>query len=117
MDGCQEHKLGALGVLSGAGNYVFGGVLFHFLSAHGRIRAANGGVEQAHIFVDLRRCAHRGSRIAGHDPLLNSNGGRQSLDEIDLGFGHTAQKLACVGREALDVAPLPLGIKGVEGER
>ena len=63
----QHHIARASLVGERRADHVLGRMTPHLLSAHGRIRAANGGVEQAHIFVDLRRCAHRGSRIAGHD--------------------------------------------------
>ena len=36
---------------------------------------------------------------------------------VDVGLLHHLEELAGIGRQRLDVAPLPLGIDGVEGER
>ena len=36
---------------------------------------------------------------------------------IDVRLIHDGKELARVGRERLDVAPLPLGVDGVKGER
>ena len=49
--------------------------------------------------------------------LLDGDGRRQALDQVDVGFFHQLQKLACVGRQRLDVATLAFGIQRVEGER
>ena len=42
---------------------------------------------------------------------------RDSLDRVHLGLVHAVEELARVGAEGLHVAPLPLGIERVEGER
>ena len=36
---------------------------------------------------------------------------------LDVGLLHLLEELARVGRKRLDIAPLPLGVDGVEGER
>jgi len=33
---------------------------------------------------------------------------------LDIGLLHHLEKLPCIGRQALDIAPLPLGIDGIE---
>ena len=43
--------------------------------------------------------------------------GREPLDELDVGLVHLTEELAGVGREALDVAALALGVDGVKGQR
>ena len=35
---------------------------------------------------------------------------------LDIGLLHHLEELARIGRKALDIAPLPFGIDGVEGE-
>jgi hypothetical protein len=49
--------------------------------------------------------------------LVDGDRGREALDEVDVGLVHLPQELAGVGGERLDVAALPLGVDGVEGER
>ena len=43
--------------------------------------------------------------------------GREALDGVDVGLAHLLEELPRVGGERLDVAALPLGVDGVEGER
>ena len=44
------------------------------------------------------------------------DGRAESVDGIDVGLGHLAEKLAGEAREAFDVAPLSFGEQGVESE-
>ena len=48
--------------------------------------------------------------------LLDGDGRREAVDVVDVGLLHLPQELPGVGGERLDVAPLPLGVEGVEGE-
>ena len=43
--------------------------------------------------------------------------GADAVDAIDVRLLHPLEKLARVGRQRLDVAPLPFGVDRVEGER
>src|SRR4029453_4304182 len=61
-----------------------------------------------------RRC----DRWSGGSPgglLLHRARGREALDRIHVGLLHLLEELASVGRERLDVPPLPLRVDGVEG--
>ena len=80
-------------------------------------RPADAREQQPHVVVDLGRRADGRPRIA--DAVLLPDGDRRgrSLDAIDVGLLHPLEELAGVGRERLDVAPLPLGVDRVEGER
>jgi hypothetical protein len=49
--------------------------------------------------------------------LLDGDRGRQPLDQVDIRFLHQFEELACVCGQRFDVAPLPFGVEGVEGER
>ena len=49
--------------------------------------------------------------------LRNRDRRVEPRDQIDVGLGHLAEKLPGETRQALDVAPLSLGIQGVEGQR
>ena len=80
------------------------------------VRVADARVEQAQVVVDLGDRAHRGARVARGGLLVDGDGRRQSLDGVDVRLVHLAQELAGVGRQALDVAALALGVDGVEGQ-
>ena len=82
-----------------------------------RVGHADAGEQQAQVVVDLGDRADGGARVLGGGLLLDGDGRRQPVDVIDVGLLHHLQELARVGRQALHVAPLPLGIDGVEGER
>ena len=43
--------------------------------------------------------------------------GDRPVDMVDVGLLHHVEELPRIGRQRLDIAPLALGIDGVEGER
>ncbi len=96
---------------------IVGRVPLHFLSAHGRERAAYSREEQPQIFVNFGRRADGGTRVARRNFLADGDGGRQTFDVIAFGLAHSPEKLPRIGGKRLDVTALALGIKGVEGER
>ena len=77
---------------------------------------ADAGVEEAQVVVDLGDRPDGRARVAGGRLLVDGDGRREALDEVDVGLVHLAQELAGVGRERLDVAALALGVDGVEGQ-
>ncbi len=81
------------------------------------VRHADRGVEQPQVVVDLGHRADRRARVLRHRLLLDRDRRRQAVDRVDVRLLHLLQELPRVGRERLDVAPLPLGEEGVEGER
>jgi hypothetical protein len=86
------------------------------LAGRGAVGHADARPEQAHIVVDLGDGGDGGARVAAGRLLLDRNGGAEALDVIDVRLLHQLEELARIGGQALDIAPLPLGIDGVEGE-
>ena len=82
-----------------------------------RIGDADAREEQAHVVVDLGDGADRRARIARGRLLLDRDGRRQAVDLVDVRLLHHLEELAGIGRQALDIAALALGIDRVEGER
>ena len=82
-----------------------------------RIGHADARPQQPHVVVDLGDGADRGARIARGGFLLDGDGRRQAVDLVDVRLLHHLQELPRIGRQALDIAALALGIDGVEGER
>ncbi len=74
------------------------------------------GEEHLRVVVDLGDGPDRRAGGAHGVPLLDRHGGRDPLDRVDRGAVDPLEELARVGAEGLDVAPLPLGEEGVEGE-
>jgi len=72
--------------------------------------------EHAQVVVDLGDGADGGPRIGPGRPLVDGDGGGQAVDGFVARLLHLAEELAGVARERLDIAPLPLGEQGVEGE-
>ena len=81
------------------------------------MRRPDVGEQQAKVVVDFGDRADGRSGIRRGRFLLDRDGGRQAVDEVDVRLLHLLEKLARVGRERLDVAALPLGVDGVEGQR
>ena len=78
---------------------------------------ADAGEEQAEVVVDLGDRADRRARVARRALLVDGDGRRQPLDEVDVGLVHLPEELPGVGGQRLDVAPLALGVDGVERQR
>ena len=89
----------------------------HGAAARGTVGGAGAGPQEAEVVVDLGDGADGGARVAAGGALLDGDGGRESLDDVDVGLLHDAEELPGVGGEGFDVAALPLRVDGVEGER
>ena len=80
------------------------------------VNAADLRVEQPQVVVDLGRGADRGARGPDRVLLLQGHGRADLLDTIDVGAVDPIEEHPRVGRQRLDVAPLPLGEERVEGQ-
>ena len=81
------------------------------------VRRADAREQQAQVVVDLGDGADGRARVLAGRLLLDRDRRREPLDRVDVGLLHLLEELARVGRQRLDVAALPLGVDGVEGER
>src|SRR5437868_14585100 len=76
----------------------------------------NASIKQAHIIVNLGHGAHGRTGVMGRALLVNGDSGGETVDMVDVWFLHLIQKLTSIGRQGLDIATLPLGKNGVEGQ-
>ena len=84
------------------------------------VRHADARPEQPQMIGDLGDRADGGAsadRTARERVLPDRDRRRQALDRVDVRARKALEELPSPGREALDVAPLALGIERVEGER
>ena len=81
------------------------------------VRPPGARVQEPKVVVDLRDRADGGARVSRGGLLVDRDRRREPVDRVDVGLLHHLQELARVGRERLDVPPLPLGVDRVEGER
>ena len=116
-DGRHQVEPRALGHRLDAIDHLRDGLAFDRQAGGRRVGHAHAGEQQTQIVVDFRDRADRRARIARRRLLLDRDGGREALDRIDVGLLHQFEELAGIGRQALDVAALALGIDRVEGER
>ena len=79
-------------------------------------RFPHPGEEQAQVVVDLGDGPDGGAGVVGGGLLLDGDGRGQALDVVDVRLLHDRQELPGIGREGLHIAPLALGIDGVEGQ-
>ena len=84
--------------------------------ADGAMPQTDAGVEHAEVIGDFGDGTDGRSRIAGGALLLDADGRGEPADEIDIRLRQLPEELPGVVGEALDVAALPLGVQGVEGE-
>ena len=73
--------------------------------------------EHAEVVVHLRERADRAPRRAPRASLLDRDGGCEALDPLEERLRHLSHELPRVGRQALDVPPLPFGVERVERKR
>jgi len=85
--------------------------------ALGAVGLTGAAEQQAQVVLDLGDRAHGRARVVAGRLLVDRDRRRQSLDRIDVRLVDLAQKLARIGREALDIAALALGKDRVEGQR
>ena len=93
------------------------GLAFDRQAGRRRVGHADARPQQAHVVVDLGDGADGRARVLRGGLLLDRDGGRQAVDLVDVRLLHHLEELPRVGRQALDVAALALGVDRVEGER
>ena len=81
------------------------------------VRHADVGEQQAQVVVDLGDGPHGGAGVRAGGLLLDGDGGREAVDQVDVGLLDLLEELPGIGRQRLHVPPLPLGVDGVEGQR
>ena len=74
------------------------------------------GVQDSQKVVNRRDRAHGRSRIPARRLLLDGDGGRETGDQIAIGFLHLPHELPGVGTERLDISALPFGVERVKSE-
>ncbi len=116
-DGRHDGDAFAGAELQDALHDLLGGLARDGPAAVGAVRRAHGGVEQAQVVVDLGDGADGRSRAAAGGLLLDGDGRAEAFDGIHVGPLDLIEELPRVGRERLDVAALPFGVDGVEGQR
>jgi hypothetical protein len=114
--GRQHHEAGLLRELQHLFDHLLGGRGSHGEAADVAVGPPGAGVEEAQVVVDLRDRGDRGAGIVGRSLLVYGDCRGEAVYVIHVRFVHLAKELPRVGREALDVTPLSLGVDGVEGE-
>ena len=120
LDGKGQNQAWVIVVLCQLANLLgdaVGIVAAHRLGALAAIQLAQTGVQQLDVIVQLRHGAHGTARVAHRVHLVNGNGGQDAFNAVDLGLVHAVQELARIGRKGFHIAPLPLCIQGIKGQR
>ena len=66
--------------------------------------------------VDLSDRGHGRILPPSAEALLNSYRWGDAGEEVHVGTGHDLEELTRIGREAVDVTPLPFGVDNVKGQ-
>ncbi|MNO54255.1 hypothetical protein D3C76_447210 [compost metagenome] len=115
-DRCEQHQLAALGQRQHLVDHLADGLRLQRDVVVRAARDADAGVEQAQVVVDLGDGADRRTRVVRGRLLFDGDRRRQAFDGVDVGLFHHRQELPGVGREGFHVAPLALGVEGVESQ-
>ncbi len=115
-DASQEHETASTRQRQDALADLLGGEAFHRAPALVAVLAADAREEHPEVVVDLGDGAHRRAGIVAGRLLLDADGRTQAADVVVLGLLDLPEELSRVGGEGLHVAPLTLGVDGVEGE-
>ena len=86
------------------------------LAALRAVGAAGARVQQAQEVVELGGGGDGGARVARGVLLPDGDGRSEAADLVHVRLLHALQELPGVGGERLDVAPLALGVDGVEDQ-
>ena len=86
------------------------------LTARRTVRPPGPGEQEPQVVVDLGDGADGRAGVAVGRLLVDGDGRREALDEVDVRLVHLAEELAGVRRQRLDVAALTLGEDRVERE-
>src|SRR5690606_29778512 len=73
--------------------------------------------KESEVVVDFSYRSDRGARIVSGALLLDRDGWREPLDHIHIRLLHEPEELPRVRAQRFHVAPLPLGVNRVEGQR
>ena len=66
--------------------------------------------------IDLRHRGHRRIPPSLAEALFNGYGRGNAGEEIHIGARHDLDELTGIGREAINVAPLPFSIDDIKGQ-
>ncbi len=113
----QQEQARALGQGHDLVDHLADGLALDRQAGGRRIGHAHPRPQQAHVVVDLGDGADRRARVLRRGLLFDGDGRRQALDQVHVRLAHQLQELAGVGRQALHIAALALGVDGVERQR
>ena len=80
------------------------------------VRLADRREQQVQVAGDVGHRADGRARVVGERLLLDRDHRRQAEHEVHVRLGHLRDEPLGVARQRLHVAPLPLGVDGVEGQ-
>ena len=115
--GRQDLELGALGQLHHLVDDLLRRLPADRAPAVGAVRMTHAREEHPEVVVDLRDGADGRTRVPAGGLLVDRDGRREPLDEVDVGLLHLPQELPGVRRQRLHVPTLALGVDRVEGQR
>ncbi len=88
----------------------------HGPAARWAIRNGKSSEKELQVVIYLGNRSDRGTRTPDGGTGFDRDTGRYAVDEVGIGRVHPFEELPRVGREGLYIAPLPLGIEGMQRE-
>ncbi len=112
----QDEEAGALVPFQDEVHHLLNGLPRERPPTLGAVGLPDARVQQPQVVVDLGDRAHRRPGIVRAGLLVDGDGRREALDLVHVRLLQLPQKLPGIGGEGFHVAPLPLGVEGVEGQ-
>ena len=113
----QNLHPGPLGVGEQLVDHLVHRLLLDLPAADGAVGDADPGVEKPQVVVNLGHRPDGRAGVFAGGLLVDGNSGGEPFDRVDVRLFHLPEKHPGVGRQALDIPPLPVGIDGVKRQR
>src|SRR5690606_24621967 len=110
----EQRDLAVLGQRQQLADDLLGALRLDRVAAQMAVLDADPGEQHPQVVVDLGDGPDRRARVVRRGLLFDRDGRREPRDVLDPGPLELTEELPGIGREALDVAGLALGVEGVE---
>ena len=116
-DGSKQHHARTFRKRKDLVDHLAHGLCLESIAMHGAVWRTGPRKQQPQVIVDFGDGADRRARVVARGLLLDGDCRRKPFDVVDIRLFHHREELPRIGRQRLDVAPLTLGIDGIEGKR
>ena len=112
----QQRNTRPLGKRHQPVHHLIDGLLLNLPAAVRAVGNPDTGIQKAKVVIDFRHRTHSGAGVFGGRFLVDGNRWGKTVNGVNIRLVHLTQEHPGIGTQTLNIAPLPFGIHGVEGE-